>query len=720
MFFSIPKTETVPPFGKTRSLTTSIKISFWIFILLVVSLLLTGHLIYQRYIRIHRNQVEQQLSSIASLKIAELLHWRAERMGDAEMVRANFSLARSVHAFSKNSGDLTAKQDLQKWLMTYASHYDYNQVRIFDTKGITRMLYPPDLSPAPNEVLKQIPEAIRSKQIEFVDLYKDPYDHQIYLSVLVPLYASTLLNQVEGVLAMRVDPKKWLYPIILSWPTWGETGETLLIRRDGDEALFLSDTQGAENSPLQLRLPLTNSKIPASAAAHGHSGIMSGTDYNGTPVIADIHPIPGTPWFLEVKMSTREADLPMKPYLFGLAGLISSLIIGLTVTFVFLWRKQGAEFYRREAEAIELIKESEAKLRAVFECSMDAIAISKAGIHLLANPAYLKLFGFNDNEDILGTSVINSIAPSHRSGLHENIKRRANRIPTPARYESKGLRSEGNEFDMEVSVSTFELRSEVYSVASFRDISDRKNHQEQLLAGKLAAEQTLEIKSRFLDLAAHEFRNPVTVISLFLQLAKKQAEKGQTPDTSIFTRLQEPVNRLTRLIVDLLDVSRLERDQLTIEPERTNIVALVSTCIEEFQLQFPNRHFNFIKPENSIEIILDPLRVNQVLTNLLDNATKYTLDHSPIEIAVEAKADTIRITVSDQGQGISKEQLPELFVPFIRGRSDKVIRTSGLGLGLALCSKIVKLHGGTIDVHSEDGRGSTFYFELPIIPIHYS
>ena len=713
MFLTGPRVETKTPFNKTRSLMNSAKIFFGIFILLVVSLLLAGHSIYQRYNRTHRSQVEQQLSSIANLKIAELRQWRNERLGDAEMLHSNFNLASSVHQFINHSENKQAKEDLQKWFHAYSSHYDYNQVRLFDTQGNARMVYPIEEAPTPNEVLKQIPEVIHSKRIIFVDLYKYDYDRQIYLSILVPILARSNQNLVIGVISLRVNPKKWLYPIILNWPTWSKTGETLLVRRDGDDALILNETKFAENPPLNVRIPLTNVKFPAVAAVLGSSGIVSGSDYSGTPVITDIHAVPDTPWFLVVKMSSAEAYSSMRPYLFGLVALIASVIFGLTMMLIFLWRRRSAEFYRREFQATELIKENEAKLRAVFESSMDAIGVSKAGVHMFANPAYLKQFGFKDNEQIVGTPITNCIAASHRSELLENVNRRAKREPAPTIYESRGLRSDGTEFDMEISVSTFEFGGEVYSVASLRDITDRKRYQEGLLAAKLAAERTLEAKSRFLDLAAHELRTPVTAISLLLGLAQKQSQKGQTFDNSALTRLQDPVNRLTRLVVDLLDVSRLERGLLLLEPVRTNIVTLILNCIEEFQLQFPNRRITFIKPANTIEMEIDPLRVNQVLSNLLDNATKYTPNDTPIEVEIEAKINTIRISVIDHGPGITKEQQAELFTPFIRGRSDKVIRTSGLGLGLSLCNQIVKLHGGTIAVSSKEGHGSTFYFELP-------
>jgi signal transduction histidine kinase len=102
-----------------------------------------------------------------------------------------------------------------------------------------------------------------------------------------------------------------------------------------------------------------------------------------------------------------------------------------------------------------------------------------------------------------------------------------------------------------------------------------------------------------------------------------------------------------------------------------------------------------------------------VLSNLLENALKYTPEDRPVQVTVEPLRNRVRVSVIDHGEGISKEQQADLFKPFTRGRTDREERVSGLGLGLSVCRGIVELHGGTIGVVSELGAGSTFYFELP-------
>jgi len=495
----------------------------------------------------------------------------------------------------------------------------------------------------------------------------------------------------------------------------------------------------------------------------------------------------------------------------------------------------------REEEAL---KESEAKLRALFNSSRDAIGVAKDGIHLFANPAYLELFGYQSSKELIGTVVLNCIAPSHRKIMLENIRRRTAKEVAPDFYESRGLKSDGTEFPLEINIGTYELHGEVYTVASIRDITSRKHEEKmlkesearlssffegaplgmfrstldghllhvnralatmfgyessdemirlvnppgiakvlwesseersaiiekvkaamgsycqqefrmsrrdgtsliavisvalthdsswpeaylsgfiqditerktaevELLKAKEAAEKALAIKSRFLDIAAHELRTPVTVFSVTLQLAEKQLEKGQSVEPSILRRLRGQADRLSHLVVDLLDVTRITRGLVVLNCSRIDLVSLIMECLDDFKIQAPTRRFIFRNPEHSIEVTVDPLRIRQVLSNFIDNAIKYTPEDSSIEVMIESMPEKLRVSVKDNGAGFSVEQQQELFKPFTRGSSDREVRTSGLGLGLSICRGIIELHGGSIGVVSKIGEGSTFYFDLP-------
>lgn len=220
------------------------------------------------------------------------------------------------------------------------------------------------------------------------------------------------------------------------------------------------------------------------------------------------------------------------------------------------------------------------------------------------------------------------------------------------------------------------------------------------------------LKSRFLDIAAHELRTPVTAFNLILQLTQRKLEKGEAMGADVLTRLQLQADRITRLVVDLLDVSRLERGVLKIKREPTDISTLVSNCISEYKLRFPKREMIFAHV-TPVVINVDPIRIYQVISNLLDNACKYTPENSPIEISVKDETSKISVSVTDHGPGIPDEHKANLFTIFSRGSSELVDRADGLGLGLFICQSLIELHKGKIDVASQLGQGTTFTFKLP-------
>jgi PAS domain S-box-containing protein len=244
-------------------------------------------------------------------------------------------------------------------------------------------------------------------------------------------------------------------------------------------------------------------------------------------------------------------------------------------------------------------------------------------------------------------------------------------------------------------------------IGAHTDVNDLREARE-------AAENAARLKSRFLEIAAHELRTPVAAFSLLLQFSQMKLEKDDRPvSLSILAKLRAQADRLSRLVVDLLDVSRLERGVLKLKEEPTDIAALVTSCLESFRLQSPNRSFTLTQPEQPVKIYVDPVRIYQVISNLIDNATKYTPENEPIEITFKATSRFVTVSIKDHGVGIPVVQRAALFQPFSRGTSDREERTSGLGLGLFISKNIIDLHHGTIRVISEGGEGTTFSFDLP-------
>lgn len=245
-------------------------------------------------------------------------------------------------------------------------------------------------------------------------------------------------------------------------------------------------------------------------------------------------------------------------------------------------------------------------------------------------------------------------------------------------------------------------------------IAKIKESEVRLYAAKERAESADKIKTEFLNIAAHELKTPLTPLTALLQIAQKLYDSKLPISPELWSRLRDQVERLTTLINDLLDVSRLESGQFPMNPRKIELNLLVEECVKDFREQAKSRQITFEPSKKPAEVEADPTRIYEVVANLIDNAIKYTPPSSPIAAKVSSLPDNkVRVSIADRGQGVTPEQRKELFTRFYRVKEDATIKHSGLGLGLYICRRIIEMHHGEIDVDSELGKGSTFHFELP-------
>jgi signal transduction histidine kinase len=247
-----------------------------------------------------------------------------------------------------------------------------------------------------------------------------------------------------------------------------------------------------------------------------------------------------------------------------------------------------------------------------------------------------------------------------------------------------------------------------------RDASIQRSN-EELKRAKVEAESASRIKSEFLDIAAHELRTPLAALTLLVSSLQRQHGVTSKQRDEMQNRIGVQVDRLVRLVDELLNVSRLERGGFAISREPVDMATLISEAVDVFRNRALSRKFTFAKPSQSLLVSADPVRMIQVIGNLLDNAVKYSPAEAPVDVeASVTEQRMVRVTIRDYGKGIPKEQQAQLFERFHRLGSDETIRQSGLGLGLYISRKIVELHGGRIGVESKLGSGSSFFFEIPL------
>lgn len=255
-----------------------------------------------------------------------------------------------------------------------------------------------------------------------------------------------------------------------------------------------------------------------------------------------------------------------------------------------------------------------------------------------------------------------------------------------------------------ISLSAAPLKDEqdevIGSIGTFMDVTQRR--------------KVIQQKDEFISVASHELKTPVTSLKAALQLLneiKDNANASKEIVPRLITQANRSLNKLSILIEDLLNVSKIRDGQLTLNRQQIAIYDVITETCEELHQE---HRFNIrISGPQNLQVKADPDKIEQVLVNFLNNAMKYAADSKDIQIRVDAVDDKVKVSVTDQGKGIPADKLPHLFDRYYRVDNSGT-QYSGLGLGLYICSEIIRKHNGEIGVDSTLGAGSTFWFTLPL------
>lgn len=221
-------------------------------------------------------------------------------------------------------------------------------------------------------------------------------------------------------------------------------------------------------------------------------------------------------------------------------------------------------------------------------------------------------------------------------------------------------------------------------------------------------------RDEFFSIASHELKTPVTSLKAYTQLLLMDAEAFRDMQhKTILERMDTQINKLTSLITDLLDTSKIENGQLVFNKELFILNDLVSEIISDMQPVCLNQQIVF-KNGKAASVYADRERIGQVISNFISNAIKYAPESEKIVISIEKDNQKVRCSVRDFGKGISLREQKNIFERFYRVSGPNLNTFPGLGLGLFICKEFIERHGGKIGLTSEEGKGSTFYFELPL------
>jgi PAS domain S-box-containing protein len=481
-----------------------------IFGLLAAGIGAGGAYYYRNHERNFRVEVERQLGGIAELKVNELTSYRRERLADAAVFYKNAAFSALVRRFFEHPEDQEAGDQLRTWLSHIQASSQYDRVMLLDPRYDKKMIIPDGPERSTSYVSPGSSEGLRSGKIVFEDFYWNEQNRQIYLKVLVPLLDEAEEGRVIGVLALRIDPETYLYPFISRWPNASRSAETLLVRRDGNDALYLNELKFQKNTALRLRIPLAEKNVPAVKAALGQEGIVEGIDYRGAAVIAALRPVPDSPWFLVARMDNSEVFGPMKRRSRGIIIMSAFLLLGAGAALGFIWRQQGARFYRDRYQAAEALRESEERFRFIFDKAIDGmLLISQENQKInIANISMSQMLGYS-LEELKKLEAADIYPTEEMPYVKEQIEIQSNDGLAPAR-DLPLRRKDGSVFYANVRGAQMMLSGKKYLMGVFRDITKRKREEEErmrillrqqslnLLQQSLLAPATLDAKLKLI------------------------------------------------------------------------------------------------------------------------------------------------------------------------------------------------------------------------------
>lgn len=270
----------------------------------------------------------------------------------------------------------------------------------------------------------------------------------------------------------------------------------------------------------------------------------------------------------------------------------------------------------------------------------------------------------------------------------------------------------------------------VGGVIIFRDVTQRRQNELALIEANRRMDE-------FMGIASHELKTPLTTIKGYVQLVSRRLKQSSRTGTiqdneqyailesasELLTRTDRQVERLGRLINELLDVSRIQANKLDFHPERCDLVPIVRDAVHDQLLESEAMTRTLlldIAPTESVPIMADADRIGQVIANFLSNALKYSAEEQPVTVSLHIEGQTARLLVRDEGLGLKPEDQQQIWERFYRVEGIEVQSGSGIGLGLGLyiCRTIIECHGGQVGVESSPGQGSTFWFSLPLAAEH--
>ena len=575
-------------------------------------------------------------------------------------------------------------------------------------------------------------------------------------------------GKLVGVIALQINLQQ-LQAVVADRNGLGITGETVLASRVGEQVLYTGPLRHIADAAFRHQAVLNQAALPMQQAIIGQNGKGVTRDYVQTEVVAAWRHLSTLHWGMVVKMDVSEAMAPVAQLQ---RDTYTGLAIVLVLTTLLAWafserliramrrlleatqrlaqgeigvqvktiegpreiQQLGFAFNEMSARLESLteglerqvdvrtqeLREAEEHTRKIIETAPNALLMVNAeGQIMLANAEAESLFGYAPGE-LLGLQV-EVLLPETQHASHRAFRSAYLQDPGPrnmgAGRDLHGISKQGNLIQIEVGLKAVRLSGDVFVLAAVFDVSERKRHEAELQDARTQAEAANRAKSDFLANMSHEIRTPMNaVIGLSQLLMDTRLDRKQEDYVS---KVLGSSRALLGILNDILDYSKIEAGHLELEQVEFNFDELLDNLTNLFSLGAESKGIELIfdiDPDLPCLLRGDPLRLSQVLNNLVGNALKFT-ERGEIAIVVRhilsANNDIeLQFSIRDSGIGMTEEQIGRLFKSFSQADTSTTRKYGGTGLGLAISKRLVGLMGGSFKVSSTPGQGTDFSFNL--------
>lgn len=703
------------------------------FIFLTVGIALIGSIYIKNQFAKSRQAAESELSAIGDLKIAQISKWYSDQFEHVDYFFNSPLIPDTMMNLRENPSHVESKIIIKDCLASIQQNFHYNRILLFDSSQQLLFSFPEEKTWVGANAKKLVADTLSAGAVMVSDIHlstmvPDTVDMDIFIP-LIPLQVGPHESKkAVGVLMLEINPNDFLFPMVQSWPTPSKTAETLLVRKDGDEVVYLNELRHRKGTALKLRVRIdSKTNLPAVMAVNGKVGIVEGGDYRGVDVIADIGPVPGTPWFLVSKVDKNEIYSALKKEAVVTLALILILVLATALGVGFIWKQRDADLLRKSHEELERrVVERTAALNKSLQEINDLYnnapcgyhSLDKDGVIVRINDTELKWIGYERDGVVDKLKFPDILTPKSLDSFHVNFPKFKERGWVKD-LELEVICNDGTILPVIINSTAIRDADGNYlmSRSTLFDMTYRKRIEKELeKLNRSLSLRTSELETVNKELEAfsysvsHDLKAPLRSVDGFAKMLEEDySGKFDDEGRRLLKVIRDSAKEMGQLISDLLEFSRMTRKDI----HKTNIDMneLVREVYSHFENDLKGRDVS-LDAGSLPEIYGDPAMIREVLVNLLSNALKFTRPKKVAVIKIEAtsEGDDIVFTTSDNGVGFDMSYKDKLFCVFQRLHS--VAEFEGTGIGLALVQRIIQRHGGKVWAESEPGKGSRFSFSI--------